>query len=307
MISFYLRKFCLIGGLVASYLGCSQGEIIPLWQNTIPNSVPSTDTEEVLSKDIISIRKVQRPTLEAFFPPKRNATGKAVIICPGGGYGSLSYDWEGSNVAKWFNTKNIAAFVLKYRLPNSKSINTSHLAPLQDIQRAVRLVRQNSEKWGVHKDSIGVIGFSAGGHLAATLGNQYDRDVLKVKDSVDSLSAKPNFMMLIYPVISMQDGITHKGSKTNLLGKDPNEDLVALYSNELQVTANTPKTFIVHSSDDKAVPVENSLLMYKALKDANILVEMHIFPAGGHGYGLAAGKAHLETWPDRLSDWLKQL
>lgn len=284
----------------------SQSSIISLWEGDIPNSQLSNDKETVVITDAIRISLVQTPTLEVFLPSKRSVTGKAVIICPGGGYGVLAYDWEGTETAKWFNSKGIAAFVLKYRLPNSKSIQVSHEAPLQDAQRAIRLVRSQAEKWDVNPNKIGIIGFSAGGHLASTLGTQFDKKNSFEETVIESISARPDFMMLVYPVVTMKTDYTHKGSRTNLLGKKPDEFLINQYSNELQVTKNTPPTFIIHSTDDSAVPVENSLNLYKALKDHKIMTEMHIYPGGGHGYSLAVGKGYLQTWPDRLYDWLKR-
>ncbi|MGC6430050.1 MAG: alpha/beta hydrolase [Jejuia sp.] len=284
--------------------GFSQMEEIVLWEDFMPNAKQSDEREIIDKLDIIKISKVQTPTLKPFLVPERMATGKAVIICPGGGYGMLAYDWEGTEIAKWFNARGISAFVLKYRLPNSKSILKRYEAPLQDAQRAIRIIRCNAKKWAINKEQIGVIGFSAGGHLAATLGTQFDYEIYEKDNKIDLESAKPNFMMLIYPVISMQFPITHQGSRLNLLGDNPNQALIDQFSNELHVNSNTPKTFIVHSTDDKAVPVENSLAFYKALKKADVEVEMHIYAKGGHGYGLATGTPHLSTWTDRLAQWL---
>lgn len=303
-----LKKVILIFSFSLIMLNCfSQNETIPLWEEEIPNSQKSDEKEIVESTEIVRISLVQEPALDVYLPSKRNATGKAVIICPGGGYHYLSYDWEGIDVAKWFNSKGIAAFVLKSRLPNSKSVKVSHEAPLQDAQRAIRIVRSQSEKWGIKKNKIGIIGFSAGGHLASTLGTQFDKANQFKEMSVDTISARPDFMALIYPVITMRDDYAHKGSKNALLGENPSDDLVNQFSNELQVHEKTPPAFIVHSQDDKAVPVENSLNLYKSLKDNGVKTEMHIYPEGGHGYGLALGKGHLQTWTDRLYDWLQSL
>ena len=285
----------------------AQYDIIPLWNGDIPNSQKSDEQELVESTDSKRIYTVQTPTLEVYLPTKRNATGQAVIICPGGGYHYLTYDFEGTDIAKWFNSKGITAFVLKYRLPGSKSIKVSYQAPLQDAQRAIRIVRSQAKKWHVNPNKIGVIGFSAGGHLASTLGTQFDKPNTFKETAIDTISARPDFMALIYPVVTMKMDYTHKGSRTNLLGDNPSEDLVNKYSNELQVTKNTPPTFIVHAEDDNSVPVENSLQLYKALKDKGIKTEMHLYPYGGHGFGSALGKGRLEKWPDRLYDWLQSL
>ena len=293
--------------LVATFMSFGQNEILPLWEDKIPNSQPSDEKELNEVDGILRISKVQIPTLEIFLPSKKDTTGKAVIICPGGGYGVLAYHWEGTDVAKWFNSRGIAAFVLKYRLPRSKSIIVQHEAPLQDAQRALRLVRYHAGAWGIDKNSIGVLGFSAGGHLASTLGTQFDKKTLDIEDEIDKMSARPDFMALVYPVVSMYLSVTHVGSRTNLLGENPTDALINEYSNELQVNENTPPTFIVHSTNDKAVPVENSLNFFKALKDAGVKSEMHIYPEGGHGYALAIGKGYLQTWTDRLFDWLDAL
>lgn len=298
------KRLLLICVLFCLSIGFGQNEVVPLWGNNIPNSQKSDEKEQRLSEGILKISKVQVPTMEVYLPAARNANGKAVVICPGGGYAFLSYDWEGTDVAKWFNSKGIAAFVLKSRLPQSKSIIVQHKAPLQDAQRAIRMVRHSSKKWNIDKDKIGVVGFSAGGHLASTLGTHFDKAVYQYNDDIDSESAMPNFMVLVYPVISMKYPVTHPGSRNNLLGNKPSKVLVNEYSNELQVNNKTPKTFIVHSTDDNVVPVENSLIFYKALKDAGIKAEMHIYPEGGHGYSLALGKGYLQSWTNRLSDWL---
>tara|TARA_R110002050_G_scaffold61142_1_gene135326 strand:- start:964 stop:1851 length:888 start_codon:yes stop_codon:yes gene_type:complete len=289
-------------------LNClAQYEIISLWDGVVPNSQKSDEEEIITNTDSKRISLVQNPTLEVYLPTKRNATGQAVIVCPGGGYHYLTYDFEGTDIAKWFNSKGIAAFVLKYRLPNSKSIKISYEAPLQDAQRAIRIVRSQAEKWNVNPNKIGIIGFSAGGHLASTLGTQFNTPNHFKETAIDTISARPDFMVLIYPVVTMKLDYTHKGSRTNLLGENPSEDLVKQFSNELEVTKNTPPTFIVHAEDDHSVPVENSLQLYKALKDNGVITEMHLYPYGGHGFGLALGRGRLEHWTDRLYEWLQSL
>jgi acetyl esterase/lipase len=285
-----------------------QENILPLWKSgEMPNYQKTDEVETKEVKEIIRIGNVQEPTLEIYLPAKRNSTGKAVVICPGGGYSILAYDWEGTDIAKWFNSQGIAAFVLKSRLPYSKSIIVGHQAPLQDAQRAIRLVRQNAEKWNISKDQIGIMGFSAGGHLASTLGTHYNDENLRVTSAIDTISARPDFMILIYPVITMNADYTHMGSRNNLIGTNPDQALIDQYSNELHVNKDTPPTFIVHSTDDKAVPVMNSISFYQAMQKADVYSEMHIYPSGGHGYGLALGKGHLQTWPDRLADWIDSL
>ena len=283
----------------------AQGKVVNLW-NTIPNSKETTETEIIKTGDITRIYAVKKPTLEIFLPSKRNATDKAIIICPGGGYHFLAYDWEGTDMAKWFNSKGITAFILKYRLPSSKSLITSYKAPLQDAQRAIRWVRFNAKKLNIDPNKIGVIGYSAGGHVASTLGTQFNTPNNFKEEPMDTISARPSFMALIYPVITMKDNYVHKGSRKNLLGKNPTKELIEQYSNELHVTKNTPPSFLVHASNDNVVPVENSLQFYKSLNDKGVKVEMHIYPTGKHGFSLAINKkGYLHTWLDRLDDWLK--
>tara|TARA_B100000809_G_scaffold266900_1_gene332738 strand:- start:30660 stop:31538 length:879 start_codon:yes stop_codon:yes gene_type:complete len=284
----------------------SQSEIIPLWEGEIPNSQESEEKEIYSDRAVYFISQVQVPTLEVFKPGKGQRNGKAVVICPGGGYHGVAYNWEGTDIAKWFNAKGVTAFVLKYRMPNSGSVKVSYEAPRQDAQRALRYVRYNADAYGIDKDQIGVMGFSAGGHLASTLGTQYDMKNNFKETELDIVSARPDFMILVYPVVTMKEDYTHKGSKNALLGKNPSQKLIEQYSNELQVTKNTPPTFIVHAADDKAVPVENSLQFYKSLNDHGVAAEMHLYPYGGHGFSLAIGKGRLQSWVDRLADWLDE-
>ncbi|MEQ8470690.1 MAG: alpha/beta hydrolase [Marinoscillum sp.] len=273
----------------------AQNFTIPLWPDEVPNAKPTSNTEFSDSSNIVRISHVQVPTIQVYLPSKRNATGQAVVICPGGGYGILAYDWEGTDVARLLSAHGIAGIVLKYRLPDNDSNMEPHKSPLMDAQQAMKLVRANAEKWNIDQSKVGIIGFSAGGHLASTLGTHFDEP------------SRPNFMALIYPVISMSDEITHQGSKNNLLGKNPSAELVEFYSNEKQIKENTPPTFLLHATDDKGVLVDNSLVFYKALVSKNIPAEMHIYPKGGHGFGLALGQTQLGDWPDRLIEWLNSL
>ncbi|MBU2912979.1 alpha/beta hydrolase [Reichenbachiella agariperforans] len=269
-----------------------QNQILPLWPDQVPNERKSKLTEESEITDTKRIRQVRNPSIEVYLPTKSSATGKAVLICPGGGYGILAYDKEGTDFAKWLNGYGIAGIVLKYRLPEDDSNITPHLSPIMDAKQGMKLIRQNATKWNIDTDQVGVMGFSAGGHLAATLGTHYDEET------------RPDFMALIYPVITMKTDYTHMGSRTNLLGENPTPALIAEYSSELQVTADTPPTFIVHSQNDEAVPIENSLQMYKALRTHQVPTEMHLYPSGGHGYGFALNQPHLSSWSQRLADWL---
>jgi acetyl esterase/lipase len=302
----YLFFVCAI--LLFNYATQAQQHLIPLWPaGKVPNHKSVGETEKRDTGATIHVTNVQQPDIAVFLPARRNATGQAVIICPGGGYRTLSYDWEGTEVAKLFNAKGIAAIVLKYRLPNSKSNVVPNLSPLLDAKRAIRMVRYNAAKWSINKDNVGIMGFSAGGHLASTLGTHFDKGNASDTDSIEQFSSRPDFMVLMYPVISMSKSIMHSGSRNNLIGEKPTDELAKLYSNELQVTKETPPTFLVHATDDKTVPVENSLLFYQALKDNGVPAEMHIYPTGGHGFGLALGRGYLETWTDRCLDWLRAL
>ena len=293
--------FTIVGQAIA------QDTIIPLWpEDKIPNRIESDETEEHKRNGILRISKVQEPTIEVHMPAKSNANGKAMLIFPGGGYGILAYDWEGIDIAKFLNGKGIAGIVVKYRLPSSKSQSDKHNVPLMDAQRALRLVRSKAESFHIDTDKIGIIGFSAGGHLAATLGTHFDEKVYESIDEVDNESARPDFMALGYPVISFGE-MTHGGSKTNLLGERPDPEMIVHFSNEKQVTENTPPTFLFHASDDKAVPVENSLLFYQALKDNGVSATMHIYPKGGHGFSLALNDVHLRGWTERMFEWIESL
>lgn len=286
----------------------AQEIILSLWPvGKVPNYQKTIEVERRDTGETISIRLVQSPEITVYLPTKRTATGQAVIICPGGGYGGLSYNWEGSDPARLLSARGIAAIVLKYRLPNARSNITPHLSPLMDAKRAIRIVRANAAKWNIKKDRVGIMGFSAGGHLASTLATHFDAGDAGNADSIERQSSRPDFAVLVYPVISMSKPIMHAGSRNNLIGATPDSSLARLYSNEFQVTKETPPTFLVHSTDDKGVPVENSLLFYQALKDNNVPAEMHIYPYGGHGFGLAVGRGYLETWTERLVDWMRSL
>ena len=279
-----------------------------LWPNgSVPNYQNSGETEQTEITDCIRLSLVQQPDIAVYLPPKRCATGEAFLICPGGSYGVLSYDWEGVQIAKWLNSKGIAGIIVKYRLPNSKSNIVGHLSPLLDVKRAMRLARHHAEEWNFKKDKIGVIGFSAGGHLAATLATCFDEGDKAASDPIEKESCRPDFAGLIYPVITMAPPHVHENSRNNLIRSDAADEIVTQYSNELNVGENTPPCFIIHAADDDIVKVENSILMYQALKNKNVPIEMHLYPFGGHGFSLAIGKEYLQTWPDRFMDWFRLL
>ena len=303
------KMLCLL--IVALYAGCqfsfSQDFILPLYSDKIPNSINTGQKEKIEKSDITLISNVQNPDIAVYLPSKRFATGQAVVICPGGGYWVLAYDLEGTDIARFFNSIGVAAVVLKSRLPTSGNCVVPHKAPLMDAQRALRLVRQNAEKWNINPSKIGVMGFSAGGHLASTLGTHFDYGNKAASDLVEMKSCRPDFMILMYPVISFTDSSTHTGSKEALLGKNPDRELAINYSNELQVKADTPPAFFVHADNDSGVPVENSLLMYKALRKNKISAELHILSEGEHGFGLDVNNEHVASWTNSLRLWLNWL
>lgn len=285
----------------------AQDTIMPLWpKNNIPNHIASNEKEEHEYKDILYISNVQMPTMEVYLPAKRNAEGSAMVIFPGGGYRILAYDWEGSDIAKFLNGQGIAAIVVKYRLPSDISQIEKHNVPLIDAQRAMRLVRSKAEDFHIDPNRIGIIGFSAGGHLASTLGTHFNDEVYDKIDDADLLSARPDFMVLGYPVITFGEK-AHAGSRMFLLGENPTQKIIDYFSNEKQVTKDTPPTFLFHATDDGSVPVENSLLFYQALKDKGVSASMHIYPNGGHGFSLALKDKHLGGWTQLMIEWIDSL
>jgi len=277
----------------------AQNEVVDLWTASIPNAIIANEYKEIYEPKIGRIRKVKTPTLTIFKPEKPNGT--AVVICPGGGYSNLAIKHEGTDVAIWLNALGITAFVLKYRLPNDTIMEKKSIAPLQDAQEAIRYVRRNAQKWQLNNDKIGIMGFSAGGHLAASLSTRYDE---KIYEITDQRSAKPNFSILIYPVITMSDDFTHKGSKNKLLGPSPSLEQIELFSADKQVNAQTPPTFLIHAIDDKAVPLENSIQYFTALKKHQISSEIHLYQNGGHGFGLGKSGSSL-LWTQQCAAWLK--
>ena len=276
--------------------------IIPLYVDGIPNSKPHANEEKSeMINGILIISKVSVPTLSIFLPTKDKATGTAVIICPGGGYSVLAAGHEGEDVAKKFNEMGIAAFVLKYRIPNKETMVDPSIGPLQDAQEAIKLVREGAEKWGIKNNQIGIMGFSAGGHLAATAGTHFDKAVIA---NSNNTSLRPDFMLLIYPVISFIDDKVHRGSREQLIGKTPTPESITLYSNELQVTNKTPPSFLIHASDDDAVVPANSIAFYQALIKNHVPAEMHIYQNSGHGFGMNL-KNKNEQWMDRCKNWME--
>lgn len=282
--------------------------LIVLVISTVKTFAQSTATKrriELLwpsgAPDAIGTEDVDRPTLEFFMPPEGKANGTAVIVCPGGGYVKHAMDHEGKQIAEWFNSHGVTAFVLKYRLGQ----RYRHPAPLQDAQRAIRYVRHHAKDMNVAADRIGIMGFSAGGHLAATTGTHIDMGNAQAVDHLDRLSARPDFLILAYPVISFTAEYTHQGSSKSLLGSKPDPQLLENLSNEKQVTPQTPPTFLFHTNEDTGVPPENSVSFYLALRKAKVPAELHIYERGKHGVGFAPTDPILSTWSGRLADWLK--
>ena len=266
----------------------SQEPAIRLWQGRAPDA----------RGDSI----VDQPSLTPFLPPAGKANGTAVVIFPGGGYEHLATDKEGTQVAKWLNGLGVTAFVVTYRL----GPRYQHPVMLHDAQRAIRLVRASAQRWGLNAQRVGVMGFSAGGHMAATAGTHFDAGTPTNADAIERVSSRPDFMVLLYPVITMDERWAHRGSRLNLLGASPSDALVHLLSDETQVTAQTPPAFIVATTDDATVPVHNSLMFYDALAAAKIPVELHIFESGRHGFGLAPADPVLSTWLSLCEAWMRR-
>lgn len=280
-------------------------EIIQLYQGEIPGAKPTpssyVENTETRANGTLSITKVSAPTLTVFEAPKNIANGTAVIICPGGGYGALAFSHEGIDVAKRFNAIGITAFVLKYRLPSDEIMIDKTYALLQDVQQAIYLVRKNAYKYDIKPKKVGIMGFSAGGHLASTLIAHYND--LKIANP-EKINLRPDFGALIYPVISFEESV-HAGTMKNLLGANPSDSLKHYFSANKNVNRKSPPTFFVHAKDDKSVPVANSLLMSEALKAKGVDTEVYLYENGGHGFGLHNSTSNVD-WFNLLADWLKK-
>jgi acetyl esterase/lipase len=299
-----MKVFLLIAFLLnISCVNAQPAREVALYKELIPNSKPSIMKEASVFKDNVTrIEKVSVPTLTIYKAEKPN--GKAVIICPGGGYSILAFDKEGTRVAEEMNKWGVTALVLKYRLPSDSSNIDRSLAPLQDAQQAIRYARTNAKELGINPDQTGIMGFSAGGHLASTTATHFQSNA--DAGNTDTTSTRPDFAILIYPVISLDSSITHKGSRNNLVGATASPDKIAFFSNELQVNAKTPPCFLVHAGDDSAVPVDNSIRFYQACVKNKVPAEMHLYPRGGHGFGMN-NKTTNDSWMERLSNWLNTL
>lgn len=283
----------------------SQDMVLPLYPEGIPCA--SNNEEKVSERNNGSERRisaVQEPEIAVYLPAKSKANGTGVIICPGGGYWVLAWDWEGSWMAKWLNEMGIAAFVLKYRLPGWESDECHDKVALMDAQRAMRLVRSKAVDWRLDPDRIGIMGFSAGGHLASSLSTHFDQGNEAASLAVDRYSSRPDFSILMYPVVSMDTTIAHMGSRKNIIGENPSSEMAAYYSNEQQITAETPPALLIHADNDQAVLPENSIAYYQGLRKQGIPAALHIFESGGHGFSFGKGRGDVEGWPRVAKEWL---
>ena len=276
-------------------------QVIPLYSGKIPNSKISINKEQITANALVDTvtRNVSIPTLTIFLPLKNLSKGSAVIICPGGGYGGLLTKREGTDVARAFAKLGVAAFVLKYRLPDDRIMEDKSIGPLQDALQALKMVRQNAVKWNIDASKIGIMGFSAGGHLASSAGTHFDARIIENSENID---LRPDFMVLVNPVISFSNEIGHIGSRNNLLGKTPSAEKIQFFSNELHVNQSSPQTFLVHTADDTVVSPENSFRFYHALRKNKVNAELHIYSEGEHGF---LKKPVFEEWFGRAVNWMK--
>lgn len=301
-----MKKISIIGLLSICFMQDLQAQqTIPLYEGNIPNSKPYTTKEWWQPQDNgdTIVHFISQPTLTLFLPDKAKANGTAVVICPGGGYWITSIVKEGFAVARKFNEWGVAAFVLNYRIPNDSSMIDKTIGPLQDAQRALQLVRIHAKEWNMDENKIGIMGFSAGGHLASTAATHFNKSYI---ENTANINLRPDFSIFIYPVISFQTTIGHMGSKDQLVGKNASKALVESFSNELQVTAQTPPTFLVHATDDDVVPVMNSVSFYEALLKFKIPAEMHIYKGGGHGFGMH-NPTSKDDWMELCKNWMQSM
>jgi len=271
--------------------------VIPLYDTQIPNSIPTKDNEHWTSYNFLA--NVSQPTLTVFSPIPPHSSA-AVIVIPGGGYGALNIHYEGYDIAKRLNELGITAFVLKYRLPDDKIMPDKSVGPIEDAQKALLIIKTRAKEWNIDTSKIGVMGFSAGGHLAAFMGTHFNKTYI---ENINRVSLRPDFMILVYPVVSFTDSLGHSDSRTALLGKNPANELIKTYSNEFNVTSATPPTFLIHAEDDGLVSVKNSTAMFLALQKNKVPAGLHIYPTGQHGLYLEPAKS---TWFDYCARWLKE-
>ncbi|MGZ3762249.1 MAG: alpha/beta hydrolase [Mucilaginibacter sp.] len=293
--------FTLLIFIFTSLRVFAQKEIL-LYDGIIPNAKTDTVSEKTgrWGIDNYYLTNVSKPTLTVYLPKVDNATGTAVIICPGGGYSVIAIENEGYQIASVFQKMGVAAFVLKYRVPSDQTMEDKSIGPLQDAEKAMQIVKSNAKKWNIDTAKIGIAGFSAGGHLAASLGTHFSHNYIANKEGINF---KPAFMILGYPVISFTNALTHNGSRDNLIGKNPSEKMIREYSNEMQVTRETPPAFIFQAEDDRTVKVENSIVFFQALHQNGVNAELIIYPRGGHGFGLN-NPTITSKWMDECQKWL---
>jgi acetyl esterase/lipase len=292
------RKIVILALVFISLTTMAQDFKLKVWPNGAPDSNGITTPEELY--DGKRVRNVSEAEIYVYLPKIGNNTGAAVVICPGGGYMIEAMDHEGYDMAEWLTTQGVAGIVLKYRLPYGHD-----QIPLEDAQRALRIVRQKAAEWGINPSKIGIAGSSAGGHLASTAGTKFDLGKPDSNDPLEKYSCRPDFMLLLYPVITFNEEFGHMGSRTNLIGAGNKWELVEKYSNELHVTAQTPPTFLILADDDGGVPPRNSIEFYLALKKYKIPAEMHIFRDGGHGFGMNKKNIPVDQWPNLFAQWMK--
>lgn len=291
---FFILLLITTTGLIA------QDKVLKVWPNGALNDNGMTEPEE--KYDGVRVRNVSEAEMYVYLPEKETNTGAAVVICPGGGYMIEAMDHEGYEIAEWLNSKGVAGIVLKYRLPYGH-----HEIPSGDARQTMRIVRMNAKEWGINPDKIGIAGSSAGGHLAATAGTRFDTGKKESTCPIEQVSCRPDFMLLLYPVISFKEEFGHMGSRTNLIGSGNKWELVEKYSNELHVTPQTPPTFLVLADNDKSVAPRNSIEFYLQLKKNKIPAEMHIFQEGGHGFGIRKNNLPADNWPNLFFDWMKAI
>jgi acetyl esterase/lipase len=295
-----IKWFLIMMGLPLSLLAQKE---VPLYEGQIPNAkdVPDRERHETVSNGI-RIARVSVPTLTIFVPAGIR-TGTSVVICPGGGYIREAMNHEGYDVARKFNETGVTAFVLKYRLPSDTTMNDKSIGPLQDAQRAIQWVREHAREYHIDTHKVGIIGFSAGGHLASTAATHFETQLIPKKHKI---SVRPDFVILGYPVINLSDSLMHEGSRTNLLGKRPSEEMITKFSNDLQVTRKTPPVFIFHAQDDKTVNVRNSIRFYEALQAHHVPSRIYLFEKGGHGFGMHNPTSDVQ-WVDLAEEWMRSL
>ena len=296
-----MKKHLLSILILSAYAGLSAQQTISLYEGIIPNSIPNAMNEEPVKfgDEVTGYRNISEPTLEVFLPSEGLSTGTAVIICPGGGYFMETYKAEGTAIAGEFVKQGITAFVLKYRLPSDLIMKEKSIGPLQDAQQAIKTVRMRAGEWGINTGKVGIMGFSAGGHLASTAGTHFNQSYIP---NDEGINLRPDFLILVYPVISMETELTHMGSRDNLLGKEPEKEQIEMFSNYLQVTGDTPPAWLTHAGDDTMVPVENSIRFYQALIKNKVPAGMSLIPEGGHGFR----NIPMEEWMQPLFKWLEK-